>query len=115
LRLKRLVVILKINCHSLVLTRSYIVENLGEDALLNCAKTSMSSKLIGADTKFFAKLVVDAINCIKVETPLGVRYPIKSINILKAHGQSSTESQLIQGYALQNMKAHQQMPSRVHF
>lgn len=49
----------------------------------------MSSKLISADMKFFAKLVVDAINSIKVETPLGVRYPIKAINILKAHGQSS--------------------------
>ena len=73
----------------------------------------MSSKLIGADTKFFAKLVVDAVTAIKVETPLGTKYPIKSINILKAHGQSSTESRLITGYALRNMKAHQQMPSRV--
>lgn len=91
------------------------VKELGEDALINCAKTSMSSKLIGADNKFFAKLVVDAINSVKMETPLGVRYPIKAINILKAHGQSSVESQLIQGYALQNMKAHQQMPSRVTY
>ena len=82
--------------------------------MINCAKTSMSSKLIGADTKFFAQLVVDSIRAIKVETPTGPKYPIKSINILKAQGQSSTESQLITGYALRNMKAHQQMPSRVH-
>lgn len=89
------------------------VENVGEDALINCAKTSMSSKLIGADTKFFAQLVVDSIKAIKMETATGPKYPIKSINILKAQGQSSTESQLIQGYALRNMKAHQQMPSSV--
>lgn len=50
----------------------------------------MSSKLIGADTKFFAQLVVDSIKAIKTETPTGPKYPIKSINILKAQGQSST-------------------------
>lgn len=80
---------------------------------MNCAKTSMSSKLIGADTKFFSQLVVDSIKSIKIETLNGPIYPIKSINILKAQGQSSTESQLIHGYALRNMKAHQQMPSSV--
>jgi T-complex protein 1 subunit alpha len=49
----------------------------------------MSSKLIGADTTFFAQLVVDAIKAIKIETLSGPIYPIKSINILKAQGQSS--------------------------
>lgn len=91
----------------------YLVDEIGEEALVNCAKTSMSSKLIGADTAFFAQLVVDSIKAIKIETLNGPVYPIKSINILKAQGQSSVESQLIQGYALRNMKAHQQMPSTV--
>lgn len=74
----------------------------------------MSSKLINADPKFFANLVVDAIKAIKQESILGAKYPIKSINILKAHGQSSTESMLIKGYALQTVKAHQQMPTFVN-
>jgi T-complex protein 1 subunit alpha len=87
------------------------VDSLGEEALSNCAKTSMSSKLINADPIFFAKLVVDSINAIKQETIFGPKYNIKSINILKAHGQSSTESQLIKGYAIQTVKAHQQMPT----
>lgn len=66
------------------------VESLGDEALINCAKTSMSSKLINADPVFFANLVVDSIKTIKQDGILGPSYPIKSINILKAHGQSST-------------------------
>jgi len=43
----------------------------------------------------------------------GPKYNIKNINILKAHGQSSTESQFIQGYAIQTVKAHQLMPTKI--
>lgn len=89
------------------------VDSLGEEALLNCAKTSMSSKLINADPNFFANLVVNAIKAIETKTIFGSKYNIKNINILKAHGQSSTESQLIYGYAIQTVKAHQLMPTIV--
>jgi T-complex protein 1 subunit alpha len=37
------------------------VKDLGRDALVNCARTSMSSKLIGPESKFFAELAVEAI------------------------------------------------------
>ena len=73
----------------------------------------MSSKLINADPKFFSNLVVEAINTIKQDTIFGPKYNINSINLLKAHGQSSTESQLIKGYAIQTVKANQQMPSNI--
>jgi T-complex protein 1 subunit alpha len=74
----------------------------------------MSSKLINADPSFFSKLVVDSIQYVKQESfGLRPKYNIKSINILKAHGQSSTESQLIKGYAIQTVKAHQSMPTTV--
>ena len=43
----------------------------------------------------------------------GSKYHIRNINILKAHGQSSTESQLVDGYAIQTVKAHQLMPTQI--
>lgn len=90
------------------------VEKLGKDSLVNCAKTSMSSKLIGADSDFFANLVVDAVQAVKTTNARGeVKYPIKGINILKAHGKSARDSYLLNGYALNTGRAAQGMPSRV--
>ncbi|KAJ4727203.1 T-complex protein 1 alpha subunit [Melia azedarach] len=90
------------------------VEKLGKDSLINCAKTSMSSKLIGGDSDFFANLVVDAVQSVKMTTVRGeVKYPIKGINILKAHGKSARDSYLLNGYALNTGRAAQGMPLRV--
>ncbi|KAJ4783288.1 T-complex protein 1 subunit alpha [Rhynchospora pubera] len=90
------------------------VDKLGKDSLMNCAKTSMSSKLIGTDSDFFAGLVVDAVQAVKTTTAKGeVKYPIKGINILKAHGLSSRDSYLLKGYALNTGRAAQGMPTRV--
>ncbi|XP_009380486.2 T-complex protein 1 subunit alpha [Musa acuminata AAA Group] len=90
------------------------VEKLGKDSLVNCAKTSMSSKLIATDSDFFSNLVVDAVQAVKTTNARGeVKYPVKSINILKAHGKSAKDSYLLNGYALNTGRAAQGMPIRV--
>lgn len=47
------------------------MDTLGKDALINCARTAMSSKIIGADEDFFSKMAVDAMLAVKTTNPEG--------------------------------------------
>ncbi|EFA80747.1 t-complex polypeptide 1 [Heterostelium album PN500] len=95
-------------------TLAVSVDSLPKDFIINTVKTSMSSKIIGDDSDFFSKIVVDALARIKTIDYKGdVKYPINSINVLKAHGKSAKESSLVEGYALNCTVASEGMPKRV--
>lgn len=94
------------------------VDQIGRQNLINAAKTSMSSKIIGSECDFFAELAVNAVTSVKVSQEntkgkLVSRYPVSSINVLKAHGKSSRETQLVDGFALNCTRSSQAMPQTV--
>eukprot|EP00931_Biecheleriopsis_adriatica_P057479 TRINITY_DN340_c0_g1_i2.p1 TRINITY_DN340_c0_g1~~TRINITY_DN340_c0_g1_i2.p1 ORF type:complete len:548 (-),score=147.02 TRINITY_DN340_c0_g1_i2:55-1698(-) len=100
----------------------YIQENLSlkvdmleQDTLLSIAKTSLSSKFIGSESEIFTKIIVDAVKSVKIINAQGkAKYPVNQINVLKSHGQSSQQSELLSnGYAMQLMRASQEMPTSV--
>ncbi|MES1909304.1 MAG: hypothetical protein MHM6MM_002065 [Cercozoa sp. M6MM] len=90
------------------------VVDLPEEALKSAAMTTLSSKVIGMDSDFFAQMCVDAMRRVKTVSPSGkAKYPVKAINVLKVLGRSTAESQLVDGFALPQTRAAQGMPSRV--
>merc|ERR1719197_1098198 len=88
---------------------------LGRDCLMNACKTSMSSKLLAPESEFFSNMVVDAVLNVRSEDPFTgkVRYPIKSVNVLKKQGRGSKDSALVDGFGLNCVRACEGMPKCV--
>jgi len=86
------------------------ISELGPECLVNCALTSMSSKLIGKDGRFFAEMVVDAMNSVATQNAKGeTKHPVKAVNIMKIIGGASADSRLINGFAMEETKCSDQM------
>jgi T-complex protein 1 subunit alpha len=65
---------------------------------------------LDSDDDLFAPLSVDAMLAVKTINMRGdIKYPVKAVNILKAHGRSARESMFVQGYALNCTVASQGM------
>lgn len=95
-------------------TQAVPIDKLGREALVNTARTSLSSKILGAaESEMFANMAVDAIMSIKSpKNADGEMYPLSAIHILKAQGKSAKESVMLPGYALNVGRASQSMPLR---
>jgi T-complex protein 1 subunit alpha len=103
------------------------VSDLSDVHLLQAAKTSMSSKIIGKEEDFFASMAVRAVQSVKTTkqdheeglesggSSKKVRYPLSALHIIKAHGQSTLDSYLLEGgFALNATRASQGMPTVIN-
>ena len=65
-----------------------------------CCAMSVAQTRI-SDDDLFAPMAVDAMSAVKTVNSRGeIKYPVKAVNVLKAHGRSARESLFVQGYAL---------------
>jgi T-complex protein 1 subunit alpha len=84
-------------------------DQISDDIVQAAAKTSMSSKIIGSKNSFFSKMVCDAMKLCerKSESSGKVTYAVNGVNIVKVHGRSQLESELVDGYALNHTRMAQ--------
>jgi len=91
---------------------SLSVESLGMDSVINAARTALSSKILGTDSEFFAKMAAKSMINVKTMVNGKAKYPVKAVNLIKLSGGRMTDSMHVDGYCLQMARAAEGMPSR---
>ena len=90
------------------------IDALSEGSIHQVAKTSISSKVLSTHADHFAGIIVSAVKSVRSVNELGdVAYPRRAVGIVKQHGRSAGESQLIRGFVLPMGRACQGMPAHV--
>jgi len=84
-----------------------------DQALLNVALTSMGSKGITSAKEHFSRLAVDAVKQVTEEIGGKLKADIDLVKVLKKHGKSLEDTELIKGMVLDKEIASSQMPKRV--
>lgn len=84
-----------------------------EKRLIDVAVTSMGSKGITVAKEHFAKLAVEAVKQVAEEKDGKIKADIDLIKVLKKHGKSLDETELVKGMVIDKEVAHPQMPKIV--
>jgi len=90
------------------------VDPKDEERLRQVAATSMGTKEISSEKEYFAKLAVKAVERIKEERDGKIRADIDLVKVVKKHGKSTEETELVEGIVIDKEVAHSQMPKQVH-
>jgi thermosome len=90
------------------------VDPKDEERLRQVAATSMGTKEISSEKEYFAKLAVKAVEQIKEERDGKIRADIDLVKVVKKHGKSTEETELVEGIVIDKEVAHSQMPKQVH-
>ncbi|MBC7129741.1 TCP-1/cpn60 chaperonin family protein [Candidatus Bathyarchaeota archaeon] len=85
-----------------------------EKRLIDVAMTSMGSKGVAAAKEHFAKLAVEAVKQVAEEKDGKMKADIDLIKILKKHGKSLEETELVRGMVIDKEVAHPQMPKIIN-
>jgi len=84
-----------------------------DQRLIDVAVTSMGSKDITVAKEHFAKLAVEAVKQVAEEKDGKLKADIDLIKVLKKHGKSLEETELVKGMVIDKEVAHPQMPKLV--
>jgi len=85
-----------------------------DQRLIDVAVTSMGSKGITVAKEHFAKLAVEAVKQVAEEKDGKLKADIDLIKVLKKHGKSLEETELVKGMVIDKEVAHPQMPKLVN-
>ncbi|MEM3730666.1 MAG: thermosome subunit beta [Candidatus Bathyarchaeia archaeon] len=98
-----------------VLEKMAIPVSINDDeTLINVAMTSMGSKSVTVAKDHFAKLAVEAVKLVAEEKDGKIKADIDLVKVLKKHGKSLEETELVKGMVIDKEVAHPQMPKLVN-